>query len=137
MQSSATAMPKNAIKIRDKVFKINVDKRIHLLMRELTLRKRPETKQSIAEQYENALREYLERERVPKQIEKITRTSIRFNVTEEFLQLIEALRLIAKKRRQPLPVLLEELCEQYLNKPENYLGKNFYARHQRKIEVVK
>lgn len=128
---------KNNIKIRDKVFKINVDKRIHLLMRELTIRKRPQTRESIAEQYENAIREYLERERIPKQIEKITRTSIRFNVTDEFLQLMNALRLIARKRRQPLPVIVEELCEQFLQKPENYLGKNFYAKHQKKIEVVK
>lgn len=130
-------MQNTTLKIREKVFKTNIDKRVHLLMRELTLRKRPQTRLSIAEQYEQAIREYLQRESIPKKIEKITRTSIRYNVTDEFLEMITALRLIARKRRQPLPVIIEELCEQYLQKPENYLGKNFYARNQRKIEVVK
>lgn len=53
------------------------------------------------------------------------------------MEKLKAVRLIARKKKKPVSVVLEELLESYLNRPENYLGKGFYERNPRKMENLK
>ncbi len=119
--------------IVDGLWKINLDNRLHAMIREVSKRKR----QHISEPYLDALSDYLEIERIPKQVEKIRRNSIRIPVSKEFKEKVSALRKIAVKKQQSLAVVVEEALKLYLEKPENYLGKNFYERNKRRIEVIK
>jgi hypothetical protein len=83
--------------------------------------------------YEKAFDEFLYTEKIPKQVSKINRTTNRLHVRESVPEKVQALQKIAIKRQQPLAVVIEEALRRYLDKPENYLGKD----HQIKERVEK
>lgn len=93
-------------------------------MRELWIRKTVSSGMSLGDYYKLAFIDYLHVTKIPKQMEKIIRTTARLNVDAETQAMIVDMGRIARKRQQPLCVVIEEALQRYLDKPENYLGKN-------------
>jgi len=103
-------------------------------MRTLWIRKRvtDPNLENLGDFYEEAFKEYLFTEKVPKQVQKFVRTTARLHVRENVAEQVRDLHKIAIKRQQPLCVVIEEALERYLNKAENYMGENQEPR--RKVE---
>ena len=122
--------------IARKFIRLTFSNDIRSKMRLIWLRKRVTDPQleMLGDCYEQAFDEYLYTEKIPKQIQKIIRTTNRLHVRESCPEKIQALQKIAIKRQQPLAVILEEALQRYLDKPENYLGSE--TRTQERLEKI-
>ena len=120
--------------IAGEYIRITIDKRFRDQIRHLWIRKKftdPES-ETLGQVYKKAFDEYLYETKIPKQVEKIERETIKLKVPGEVVEQLTQLRKIAIKRQQPLAVILEEAIFRYLSKPENYLGEGH--RMKDKIE---
>lgn len=119
-----------------KYIRMTFDENIRRRMRNLWIRKRvtdPDL-ENLGDFYEEAFKEYLFTEKVPKQVHRRERTTARLHVRESVVEQVKDLHKIAIKRQQPLCVVIEEALERYLNKSENYLGSN--QEPKRKVERI-
>lgn len=108
--------------------KLTINQNLHIQMKELSRRKKRQTGLTIGGFYGEAIVRYVNKERIPKKVEKITRKQYRFDVPKEIPEAITACGMIARKRKVALSVVLEEAIEEYLAIPENYLGEKFYKK---------
>jgi hypothetical protein len=84
--------------------------------------------------YLEAFHHFLTLEKIPKQIPRVTRNTVKLAVPEDFPATLQSLRSIARKRQQKLNVVIEEALERFLDIPENHLGENWKTK--KKIEKV-
>lgn len=106
--------------------KITLDQNLHRQMKELSRRKKKETGMTIGGFYAEALRRFIEAQKVPKKVERIIRKQFRFDVPAEMPEMIDACIMLARKRKVSVSVVIEEALSEYLSIPENYLGDRFY-----------
>jgi hypothetical protein len=113
---------------RDKI-QITCDTEQQKLMREIWLWKRhsQRNKQYLGDYYADAFAEYLIKHRVPKTVPKITRQKTRVHLSPSAKTDLESLGKIARKRKQSKSVIIEEAIQEYLDKPENFLGSQEYT----------
>lgn len=106
--------------------RMSFDMEIRRHMRELWLRKRmmSSNPQELENYYFHAFSQYLDRNRIPKQTRKRTRTQARLLVTEPTATMIKGLEMIARSRQQPLAAVIEQALEEFLDRPENFMGKD-------------
>lgn len=116
-----------------KVIQMTFDSELRRQMRSLWVRKRVTDPQldNLGDFYEDAFREYLEVIKVPKQIRKVIRQTVRVHARETVADQLQQLQKIAIKRQQPLAVIIEESLQRYLDKPENYLGSSNVVKERR------
>ena len=105
--------------------KVTIDQNLHKQMKELSRRRKRETGLTIGGFYAEALKEFHDKQRVPKKVEVINRRQFRFDVPIGVENILSDFQLIAWKQRVPLSVILEQAIAEYLAKPENYLGGKF------------
>ena len=121
-----------------KFIRLTFDQEIRRAMRELWLRKRmiSGNVQDLEGYYMLALSLYLEKNRIPKQIRRRIRTQARLLVSELTASLFKDIEKIARSRQQPFAVILEECLEQFLELPENYLGKDKKRKEYRELLTI-
>jgi hypothetical protein len=127
MPLTKTAKQQAQFQDRDKV-SIRCDASQQRLIRELWLRKRITEKQKpyLGDYYGEAFKQFLTKNRVPKVLPQVNRQSTRIHLSPEAKQDLESISIIARKRKQSLSVVLEELLQEYLDKPENFLDSAIY-----------
>lgn len=118
--------------LADKFIRLTFDKRVRRDMRSLWVRKKitDPNLETLGDFYEQAFTEYLNDVKIPKQVVKISRETTKLKVSERCTELVKGLQRIAYKRQQPLAVIVEECLQRYLDKPENYLGKEHHVKDQ-------
>jgi hypothetical protein len=109
---------------------------LHEYMRELSRRKRLESKMFIEDHYRKALKEYLRDLENPKRILKRQRMAVRIQCKTTDLDLIDHASRIAYKEERPLARIIEEAVKQYIDKPENYLGKTYKEENPNEYEFL-
>lgn len=105
--------------------KLTIDQNLHRQMKELSRRKKKETGMMIGAFYAEALRQFAERQKIPKHVEVINRKQFRFEVPEDIEDILSDFQLLAWKRRVSISAVIEEAVSEYLSKPEHYLGDRF------------
>lgn len=100
------------------------DEKLRRSMRDLWHRMRHLSSRhgQLYEYYKEAFKEYLDRNRIPKQMELIKRTTGKLKVDAEMVEYYKGIQAIAYKREQPCAVVIEEALKEYLTKPENDMG---------------
>lgn len=114
--------------------KLTLSKHLHAQMVELSRRSIGDSGERVGVFYHRAISAWLKGKTVPKQLEVIDRHQYRFDVPEELPPLMVALSRIARKRKLELPVLTDEIIEEFLQRPENYLDKEFYKKFKKRFE---
>jgi len=105
--------------------RLTIDHQLHTYLREIARRRRKQ----VGAVYVEVMQRYLHRNRVPKQVDKITRKPFTFQTPEDFALLFNEVRIHAAKRQQFPVVVLEEAIREWIGEPEQYLGKNFDKSH--------
>lgn len=103
-------------------------------MVEIARRNKNETGQLVGVYYYHAIKDYLSKHKVPKRLEIIDRHQYRFNVPEDIYPLLSELEKIARNRHLEMYVLMDEVLELWLQRPENYLDAEFYKQNRRRFE---
>lgn len=111
---------------------IHCETELQRRMREIWMRKRDiaamnsHQRKPLADFYLDAFHAYLETHKVPKQIPIYDRSETRLTIPETEKKTLENLERIAAKREVSIAVVLEEALSEFCDRPENYLGKEFY-----------
>jgi hypothetical protein len=107
-----------------KFIRLRFDQDLRRSMRELWLRKRiiTENPKELEEYYYAAFSTYLERNKIPKQIRRRTRTQAKILASEGTISFLKSMKFISRSRQQPLASVIEESLEQFLDLPQNYMG---------------
>lgn len=104
------------------------DAELQNLMRKLWLFKRQVKREKpyLGDYYAEAFEDFLFNNRVPKMVPKVKRQKTRVHLTESASKHLKDMQKIARKRQQPLSVIIEEAIRVYLQKSENLLGSTEY-----------
>ena len=113
--------------------KLTIDQNLHKQMKEVSRRRKRETGLTIGGFYAEALKEFHDKQRVPKKVEVINRRQFRFDVPIGIESILSDFQLLAWKQRVTLSVILEQAISEYLAKPENYLGDRFIKSIQKEF----
>lgn len=115
--------------------KLTMDVELRLLMQMLWSRKRITGAKRLYQYYEQAFDQFLFENKIPRIIPKVMRKRFKLECSPKLKRQLKGLEAIARRRQQPLAVIIEEAVRRYLEKPENYLGKD-NEEHQKLERII-
>jgi hypothetical protein len=106
--------------------KLTIDRNLHKQMSEITKRQRRTTGKTLGLIYTEALQQFIDKNAIPKRIERVLRHQFLIKTPPAMLVLYESCVLIARKERVPIHIIIERALRDYVSLPDNYLGRTFY-----------